>query len=396
MLPVMEERRKLWHDHNSLKSIRPMLVMEMDTFEDCILPLSKCESSAAVEIERELNKWIINHEMINDDKVVPEYYSVYWKIDINEFGLNIQAEHAKDSRGRELGYKTHYPILDLKADYGKIGSSIYSADKDYTLAWKTFVEDIIGDILPVRIKNKSLYWYVAPSQKAVNLMGLETMMYSMVDYPEEFHKLYGFLKEDIINFVKWQEKENLLILNNGNDYAGAGSYGFINELPSEACKKTGNITTKDLWVNMNSQETVGISPEMFNEYIFPYYFELAKEFGLVYYGCCEPVHRIWESCISKLPNLRKVSISPWCDEEYMGNILRDSKVIYSRKPSPNYIGAYEIFDEDAFTEHIKRTLLASRGCKVEIIFRDIYNLFNDRKRPEKAIMIARKLIEKVW
>ena len=36
------------------------------------------------------------------------------------------------------------------------------------------------------------------------------------------------------------------------------------------------VTTKDLWLNMNSQETVGLSPQTFGEFIFPYYAELAK------------------------------------------------------------------------------------------------------------------------
>ena len=40
---------------------------------------------------------------------------------------------------------------------------------------------------------------------------------------------------------------------------------------------------------------------------------------------------IRERCLSKLTNLRKVSSSPWCSEEYMGERLRGSKVIYHRK-----------------------------------------------------------------
>ena len=95
-----------------------------------------------------------------------------------------------------------------------------------------------------------------------------------------------------------------------NDYAGAGSYGFTNELPTEHCRVTGEIGLKDLWVNLNSQETVSVSPEMYGEYYWPYYKQLAEEFGLVYYGCCEPTNPIWKDYLSKLENLRKVSVSP--------------------------------------------------------------------------------------
>ena len=146
---------------------------------------------------------------------------------------------------------------------------------------------------------------------------------------------------------------------------------------------------------MNSQETVGISPQMFREFIYPYYRELAQEFGLVYYGCCEPVHDIWDDCISRLPNLRKVSVSAWCDEKAMGERLGGSGVIYSRKPRPNYIGV-GVLDEAAFADHILQTLRSAKGCQLEILFRDIYSLDGDVSKPGRAVSIVRKLIDTYW
>ena len=40
---------------------------------------------------------------------------------------------------------------------------------------------------------------------------------------------------------------------------------------------------------MDSQETVSISPDMYGEFIFPYYKKVAERYGLLSYGCCEPV-----------------------------------------------------------------------------------------------------------
>jgi hypothetical protein len=135
---------------------------------------------------------------------------------------------------------------------------------------------------------------------------------------------------------------------------------------------------------------------MYEEFVFPSYSEIARRFGLVYYGCCEPVHGIWERCVSKLPGLRKVSISPWCDEEFMGNALRGSGVIYSRKPSPTFIGVGKVFDEEGFSRHMTRTVSAARGCTLEVIMRDVYTLTGDLSKPARAVTILRGVIDRVW
>jgi hypothetical protein len=265
-----------------------------------------------------------------------------------------------------------------------------------TQAWKSFVEDCIGDILPVHIENHSFRWHVAPSAKVVYLMGLEKMMMALIDDPDEMHALFAYLRDNILAFARWQEREGLLTLNNGNHYIGAGSYGFTNELPTPETRAGGPVKLHDLWLNMNSQETVGISPRMYRKFIHPYYSAIAEHFGLVYYGCCEPVHEVWDCCVSKLPHLRKVSVSPWCDENYMGEALRGSGIIYSRKPSPNFIGVGTEFDTESFRSHIHNTLNSARGCALEFIFRDVYTLSGDTSKPGRAVAITRQLIDEIW
>ena len=98
---------------------------------------------------------------------------------------------------------------------------------------------------------------------------------------------------------------------------------------------------------------VGVSPEMFKEFVFPYQEPIIGRFGLSYYGCCEPVHgRI--KTIKQLPNLRKVSVSPWCDQEIMADELGQDYV-FCRKPKPTLISTEE-FDEDLIREDIRNTM----------------------------------------
>ena len=395
-LPAMEERRQLWYAHNSLRSDRPVIVVEMDSFEAETLPPLECEEEAAQDMERKLLRSIVHEELIGDDVVVPSSYDVERVFQFREFGLDIKKIRARDSHGRDIGFAWEHPIKDIASDAGKIGSSVYHYDSRATEARLALARDALGDILPVRLVNGSLRWHFAPTAKVVDLMGLEAMMYALVDHPEEMRALFRFIVEDMLALLDWQASESLLMLNNGNDYAGAGSYGFSDELPQADLLPGGPVRPKDLWGNLNSQESIGLSPEMYKEFIFPSYREIARRFGLVYYGCCEPVHGIWESCISKLPGLRKVSVSPWCDEEFMGNALRGSRVIYSRKPSPNYLGVEKEFDQEGFARHMERTISAARGCTLEVIMRDVYTLTGDLSKPAHAVGILRKIIDRDW
>ena len=394
--PVMNERRKLWYKHNSMQGERPMVVMEHGGFKDKILPHSHCQSPLAKLIEEQLMMNIINHELINDDKIVPDFFRVYWQVGFKLFDMDIAMTHATDQAGEEHGYGWEAPISDLSNGLPDLKPSTWWVKRESTMATKIAIEEIIGDIMPVIIENGSLQWFCCLSRNVVLLMGMENMLFAMLDNPEEFTQLMGRITHDQLAYIRWQEQEGLLTLNNANHYTGAGSLGFTNELPSAASRTSGKVTMKDIWVNTNSQESVGISPEMYEEFIFPHYMDLAENFGLVYYGCCEPVHDIWDQCVSKLPNLRKVSISAWCNEEIIGPKLASGNVIYSRKPSPNFIAVDKVFNETAFSEHIAHTLKSAKGCTLEIIFRDIMTLMNEPERPGRAVQIVRDQIDKHW
>ncbi len=390
-LPIMEARENQWYAHNALKGEIPMIVVEMATFEDDLLPKSNCESKYGKAMEKYFNSAITNFEKINDDKVVSPYFEIPASINIKLFDLEEQREYAVDSTGKKLGFKDEHFIVDLVKDFPKLKHSTVTVNSEETNSYINFAQDIIGDLMPIVQKNKSLEWTCGISQRIIELMGMEALMYAILDCPNVVKELYDFVCEDIINIYRIMEKNNALTANNKNDYAGAGSYGFTKELNPQ-----GNITSKMLWGNMNSQETTVISPEMYEEFVFPSYLKLSREFGLTYYGCCEAVDSIWNNCVSKLNNLRKVSVSAWCNEEFMGEALRGGKVIYSRKPSPNFIGVGKEFDEEGYKKHISYTLNQARGCTLEIIHRDIYTLNGNLEKPKKAVQIIRELIDKQW
>lgn len=148
----------------------------------------------------------------------------------------------------------------------------------------------------------------------------------------------------------------------------------------------------DQWVLLESQETVGVGPKQFGEIFFPYQLSIAQRFGKCYYGCCEPVNKRWH-VLKQIPNLARVSVSPWADEEVMAQEL-GSTCVYSRKPSPTLIST-EHFDEDAIRADICKTLTIARGCRIEIIMKDVHTLNNEPWRLPRWVEIARQEIDRV-
>ncbi|MDR0405843.1 MAG: hypothetical protein LBH54_03490 [Clostridiales bacterium] len=381
-LPIMRQRAEEWTKHNDLKGERPMLHFEIWTLTDpAFHHQCKCESEEARAIERELGHSILNHKMVGDDRVVTDEFICLYDASMIPFDLPV-----KKQKTEGIGFHIINQIEDLDSTE-QIQPSRMTFDAEKSLKRKEFAEEQIGDILNVRMGMGSIG--ACLSSDVVHRMGMENMFMAMYDNPENFHYMMNSLSDDYVKFIKELERRGMLCANNKNDLVAQGSFGFCGSLPDTA------RTAADCWGYADSQETVGISADMFHEFFFPYYKKIADNFGLLSYGCCEPVHQFWEKSLSNFTNLRKISISPWCDEEYMGDALRGSGVIYQRKPSPNFVGVGKYLDEAAFREHIKKTVHAARGCKLEISFRDVYNLEGEPSKPRRAVEIAREEIEKM-
>ena len=388
------KRREEWYRHNEQQGERPLVHLEMGTFEQEILPeRMRCTGEFARQIERTLYGNFLNQELFDDDRVTPDYYGMGYDSFFTLFGLPVKVEGARDAAGNaSVGHHFIPQIQDLEEDWDKLGETQFGVNPQDSLERKAALEEVLGDILPVRLEGSCLY--SVPTQMVVHLMSMETMMFSMYDYPELFKEMMERIADDTLAYYRLLEKEGLILPTTGGGFLGQGSWCYNHTLPQG--KAPGSYTTGDVWGFMDSQETVGISPEMFEEFIFPCYKKISESFGLLSYGCCEPVDPVWDNCISKLANLRKVSISPWCNEEYMGERLRGSKIIFHRKPSPNYLGTGTTLDEEAFRSHIRKSLRAARGCSMEITQRDVYTINRDVKKAKRYVDIIKEEIVNCW
>jgi hypothetical protein len=363
-----DENRALeqeWIRHGDMKAdTRPMLRVELWTFEGDILPpLMECADEDARRVEAMLLRNIVNRELFRDDTLVPDHIGTRPNAWFIPFGLKV----AREETGG-VGHRFVSHIKDLEEDFHKLGPSQYGVDREKSARDEAFLEELIGDILPVRPDGFSLY--ATPTQDIVHIMSMEDMFVAMYDSPALFHRMMDLLTADYENYFRMFEREGLLKSAARAQHLAQGTYCFTDALPDGK----ENATLKDMWLYMDSQETSGVSPEMYREFVFPYYERLMKLCGLASYGCCEAVNAIWPGCLSTVENIRKVSISPWCDEEKMGKALQSRKTVYLRKPSPNLLGVGEALNEEATLDHFRHTAKCASGCKLEIAVRDVYRV----------------------
>ena len=112
-----------------------------------------------------------------------------------------------------------------------------------------------------------------------------------------------------------------------------------------------------------------------------------ERFGLCYYGCCEPVHARWP-VLQQIPNLRRVSVSPWCDQAYMAEQLGQD-YIFCRKPNPTLISTAS-WDEEMLRADLRQTLEVAGDCNLEIVMKDVHTLADEPWRLGRWVEIARQ------
>ncbi len=205
------------------------------------------------------------------------------------------------------------------------------------------------------------------------------------------------LRDNAKRLALWAEAEGLLELNNGNQCTCGTCFTFSEAFPGEAPPR-GQVTLKDMWSVMDSQETVGVKPKQFREFFLPYYRELAELYGRVYWGCCEPADPLWAQGLEDLPNLAAVSISRWANQEFMAEVIDGRGIVFSRKPNPNILGVGRELDEQAWAAEIRSTLTALRGKQVpaEFVVRDVYSLDGNLGKARRAVEIARRELDAVY
>jgi len=285
----------------------------------------QCERATTRQMELLLRCRLYCHEHFRDDKVVSKEWVVYKVLTTTGWGLDAK-RIPSDTPGGAWAFD---PVLRTSADLKKITFPEVQYDEDETARRYEQAQDLFGDILDVGLRGVGCVCF-ALMDHYTRLRGLEQMMLDMYENPSMLHDAMTHLEEGNRRLIKQYEELNLLSFNNDGTYHSSGAVGYTDELP-KADFTTNHVRPCDMWAAAQAQELAQVSPEMHNEFALQYEKRLLEPFGLVGYGCCEDLTQKLDYVFT-IPNLRRISISPWadvarCAEKLQGNYIFSWKPI---------------------------------------------------------------------
>lgn len=384
--PCEQEKRKLWTAHNDLKTNQPLVFIDPENgWNEIILPESlACTGPLAREWELKLRKQIHWGTVLKDDRVIDDGFEVPHAYTDTGWGLPIRRV------GGEHGgsYKMEGALEDYERDFEKLRFPEFVVDHQQSAELLGLAEEVFRDIMPVR-RYTMWWWSMGLTWSYIDLRGFEEFLCDFILEPEYLHKTMEFLCQGNLDRIDRMERDGLLTQNTGNHYVGSGGFGFTDEIPTVA---EGGVQAAHMWGLLESQETVSISPEAYGEFIFPYHKRLAARFGLNCCCCCEPYEGRWQY-LKQLPNLRRVSCSPWSDRSRTEELL-GMQYIASHKLLPTPL-ASKVMDEDLVRSQLREAVEYSKNCVPEFIMKDNNTIGGNPYNASRWVEIAREEIARV-
>ena len=387
-LPAQEEMRRLWRKLNAKRPERPMVMIdqvcwnEMNVDDELTL---RCEDAECRKYEEKLRRTIYQWRHFPVDMVVEP--NIYVERAVEGFTLGLSAMDEKavgDPTNSVVGHR-FINQLENDSDLDKIKTPHLVEDKAESMRRLELAHEIFdGRLEVVACHDRS---YLSVWDPISSWMGVENALYAIIDRPEFIAELVRRMVQGYMAMFDQMEELGLLHLPQPLIHCTGA---WTEELPSAGFDPA-KPRTQDIWGFGLAQMLATVSPEMFDELEVQPLQPLFERFGLIYYGCCDPLDKKMEQ-VRKIPNLRKVSMSPWVDEE-RGAAEIKGDFVYSRKPNPALL-AWDSFKEEDIRSHLQKSIDACRrhGCPLEIILKDISTVRYQPQRLWRWAEIAMELV----
>lgn len=369
-LPIHREKAQLWTSLNDLKSIRPMVWIneipwhEMNVNDELTLQtINPWARDLEQKLRREIYQW--NH--MPGDMIVSDYLECPLAFHSTDFGIVEDVDIVRTDEKSEIYSRHFHKQIKEPEDIEKIKMPrITHYEKTTNVVFET-MNDLFKNIIPVRKAGQTHIWFT-PWDYLIRWWGVEEAMIDLIMRPDMVNAAVERMTDAWICELDQLIEQNLLSLDNNNTRIGSGGYGYTSELPGKNYDPS-LVKPHNMWGCSNAQILVQVSSDMHWEFALKHEMRWLEKWGLTYYGCCEPLDTKLD-IMRRIPNLRKISVSPWADIDTIVREVGDRYVL-SVKPSP------AIFAADNWDPHYAGTILENiirktQGVShVELIMKDI-------------------------
>ena len=409
VLPAQQETTAMWKALNGLEPVRPMVTIESH------VPWNELDGDPALGLhaqdpfcrgfETEFRRTLYCWRHMRGDMVVEPEVIIPKVIRSDGFGIGIEAKtEASDPRNKVVSH-SFIDQLRTDEDVQKIRPPTICFDEEATARVEEKAREIFDGVIPVRLQGwvpgvnqwpglaeqpetrdlvHGMYGADDPNEYFGGFnpwdmicawRGAEAVLLDLVERSQFMHEIISKLTDAYLSMLDDMERKGLL----GYGQATiATTPAHTDELPHPGFDPA-RPRAEDIWTMGMAQIFTSVSPAMFKEFEVDYAVKWYARFGLVYYGCCDALdNKI--SVVRAIPNLRKISMSPWVNvERGAEQIGRD--FVFSRKPNPASVAA-DTWDPDAVEQDLKETIdaCARHGCPLELTLKDVSTV---RYRPQR-------------
>jgi len=378
-LPVHKEKAEFWRRLNDLDSVRPMVWIneipwnEMNVDDELTL---QSEHPWARDQELELRRTLYQWKHLPGDMVVSDYLSCPLAIHSTDFGIVEDVDIVKTDETNDIVSRHFHIQIKEPEDIEKIKMPRVTHNEEATEIRYQVMCDVYRGIMPVRKVGQTHIWFT-PWDYLIRWWGVQEALLDLVLRPDMVHAAVDRMVDAWMVELDQFVEQNLLSLDSDNTRVGSGGYGYTSMLPGSDYDPA-HVKPHNMWGCSNAQAFSEVSPEMHWEFAIEHDLRWLKRWGLVYYGCCEPLDGKLD-ILRRIPNLRKISVSPWCKAECVIEGIGGDYVI-SHKPNPAIL-AESAWDPVQARKNIRDFLYKAEGrCHMELIMKDISTVRYDPKR----------------
>ena len=386
-LPVQAEKKRLWKALNRSCMERPMVVIDQLPWNElaCDALTPQISDPYWRHVEAVLRQTLYKWAHFPVDMVLDPFITIPKALRHTGYGVEIKVERLGDADS--TAKSQHFdPVIKTLDDVGKIKDYHITHDEAATRLREEEAAALFGDLAPVRSAGAQIHLGIW--DRLEQMIGVEASYLNMIDEPELLHAAMNRLTEATLCAIDDAEA-----LGCYNDIANTChcSYVYTDELLPDSGEGKGPVP-KNSWAYGLAQVFTAVSPAFFEEFELPYITRMAGRFGMIYYGCCDRLDDRLD-VVRRIPNVRKVSCSPWSDREKFAEKI-GPELIMSNKPTPALLATAD-FDEDAVREDLKRTcdLAKQNNVNLELILKDISTVKNQPERLTEWADIAMRVVE---